>query len=51
VEDHLPIGWIMEEGTPCSAREVAPPARIDWPPTEASKKRRRREVKKDWVGT
>ncbi len=41
----------MDGGTPFSAREVAPPARIDWPATELSKKKRRRLMKNDRVGT
>ena len=51
MEDHLPIAWIMDGGTPCSAKEVAPPARMDCPATDESKNRRRRRVKKERVGT
>ena len=38
-------------GTPCSAREVAPPARMDWPAMSLSKKVRSRLMKKSLVGT
>lgn len=37
--------------TPFSAKDVAPPALIDCPPMSFSKKRRRRRMKKDLVGT
>jgi len=42
---------MMEGSTPCLASDVAPPALIDWPLTELSKNKAKREVKKDLVGT
>ena len=48
---HLPMAWIIEGGTPFSAREVAPPALSDCPAVSESKKRRKRVIKKDRVGT
>jgi hypothetical protein len=41
---------MREGGTPFSARKVAPPARMDWPPIPLSKKILRRRMKKDLVG-
>jgi len=50
-EDHRPMNCIREGGTPFSAKEVAPPARIDWPATSLSKKCLNRVMKKLLVGT
>ena len=44
------MAWIKLGGTPFSAREVAPPARIDWPATSDSKKIFIRRMKKDLEG-
>ena len=50
-EDHLPNARMTLDGVPSSTRQVAPPARIDAPPKDFEKKRRNRDIKKDWVGT
>jgi hypothetical protein len=42
---------MMCGATPFSARDIAPPARIDWPPTSFLKKRCSRLIKNDLVGT
>ena len=34
---HRPIAWIWDGGTPAAAKDVAPPARIEWPPMERGK--------------
>ena len=49
-EAHRPAAWIMEGGMLCSARQVAPPARILCPATSFWKKRRSLDIKNEWVG-
>jgi len=50
LEDHQPRAWMSEGGTPFSAKNVAPPACMDWPPMSLSKKNLIRQMKNDRVG-
>ena len=48
---HRPIAWIWDGGTPAAAKDVAPPARMEWPPIERGKKTCNLDKNQDWEGT
>ncbi len=50
-DDQRPRACIRDGEAPNSARKVAPPARMDSPPNSAPKKRRKRRMKNERVGT
>ena len=45
------MSWMRDVGTPCSASDVAPPAHMEWPPTELLKYCLIHDMKKYQVGT
>ena len=47
---HLPMAWMIEGGTPFSARDVAPPALSDCPAVSELKKCLKHLIKNDRVG-
>ena len=48
---HHPIAWIWDGGTPAAARDVAPPARMEWPPIERGKNTCNLDKNQDQEGT
>ena len=50
-EDQRTINWIMWSSTPATASVVAPPERIEWPPTSLPNDVFRHKTTHDYVGT